>query len=652
VAALHAGKKRMAGAQAPADPALEEMHDLSFLQAHRSSAAHRAAHGEAPLYPVSVQVNYRHFDASQGITIRMDKATRTLTVVNGVNTSGIAWGRLTDKLSTTGWIELLVETSDSRRVSNDVKMYGAGFVEGLLTAVRTSQFYANFYQTMMKDYDSQEAYTNVQNMFWDQQKYVREKAHFTKGPAETEPTDPYWRHARYIYVQLWGMKDGYNHMARLRGVNMINMIDLMVINAHAEMPELLEIYSDTQVKQRRTFQERSAGLDLLQRGDRKNASAAAPAGGANGSALVKHNDTDSSWLANLTDANWERRLARHGHCSSLVRLSPNNRDLFVGHTTWNDYAKMTRIWKYYNFKLPGSLAATTLMGFSSYPGCVSSTDDFYIMDSGLSVMDTSLEILNPVIYNRVAEFPANKHIPNFMQVMVVNRLARSAGHWTTLFTERNNGMNSAQWTIVDYNQFTPGGTIGHDLLRVVEQVPGYSRHADMSAELLTKGYWASYNRPFFNEVRDMTGHTAAQETHGDLYSYANGPRALIFKRLSNAVTDLFDMRSLMNRNNFPHEGVKPNMAGHAISARMDMDSGIPNGGIDAKVTNACLFRRLQCQAISGPSHDKEPVFRWRRNGKEVFPGWPHFGLPDVWNFNWVQMTPSAMLPKLVDPQSC
>jgi hypothetical protein len=391
-------------------------------------------------------------------------------------------------------------------------------------------------------------------------------------------------------------------------------------------------------------------LDLLQRDARKNTTRAATPTGAKGT-LLELNDTDS-WLANLTDRDWEQRLARHGHCSSLVRLSPNNRDLFVGHTTWNDYAKMTRIFKYYNFNLPESLAASKMMGFSSYPGCVSSTDDFYLMDSGLAVMDTSLEILNPVLYNRVQEFPANKHIPNFMHVMVVNRLARTGSHWTTLFSEKNNGMLSAQWTVVDYKEFEVGGSVKHDLVRIVEQIPGYTRHADMSAELLTRGYWASYNRPFFNEVRDMSGHTAAQKAHGDLFSYDKGPRAKIFKRLSTSVTDLFDMRALMNRNTYPHESVWPNAAGHAISARMDLDSGIPNGGIDAKVTNNCLFRRLECQAISGPSHDSEPVFRWRKNGKELFPGWPHFGLPDVWDFTWVQITNSSSIERLQDPQSC
>merc|ERR1719382_1556444 len=92
--------------------------------------------------------------------------------------------------------------------------------------------------------------------------------------------------------------------------------------------------------------------------------------------------------------------------------------------------------------------------------------------------------------------------------------------------------------------------------------------------------------------------------------------------------------------------------GHAISARMDLEgpSHIPNGGIDAKVTNYCLFRRLQAQAISGPTRNGQPLFSWRDHGKDLFPGWPHLGLPDRWNFDWAQLTPSKLLPSAVDPK--
>ena len=58
---------------------------------------------------------------------------------------------------------------------------------------------------------------------------------------------------------------------------------------------------------------------------------------------------------------------------------------------------MTQVFKYYTFPLGGDAGSGTMtkaMAMSSYPGVISSTDDYYVMDSGLVVVDTSLEILN------------------------------------------------------------------------------------------------------------------------------------------------------------------------------------------------------------------------------------------------------------------
>jgi hypothetical protein len=325
----------------------------------------------------------------------------------------------------------------------------------------------------------------------------------------------------------------------------------------------------------------------------------------------------------------------------------------VGHTTWGDYAKMTRIFKYYHFDLPGAHTKAKTMGFSSYPGCISSTDDFYMLDSGLVIMDTSLEILNADMYNRVAEFPANAQVPDFMHVMTSNRMASSASHWAALFSEKNSGIDNAQWMIVDYNRFVPGKPVPEGTLWVLEQVPGMMFKKDMSSYLRDKGYFASYNRPFFPEVRSVSGHTAAEAEHGALYSYDKGPRANIFRNMAPLSEHLMDMRSIMNSNAWPNEGILPNDPGHAISARMDLGfSKIPNGGIDAKVVNRCLFRSLQCQAISGPSHTKQNPFKWRDGGADLMQGWPHMGLPDVWNFDWIQMSPTAKLQHLVDVDRC
>merc|ERR1719421_2765688 len=228
-------------------------------------------------------------------------------------------------------------------------------------------------------------------------------------------------------------------------------------------------------------------------------------------------------------------------------------------------------------------------------------------------------------------------------------MARSGPQWSMFFGEQNNGQDNAQWIIVDYNNFSPGGGVPDNTVLIVETIPGMVQKTDVSPQVDSSGYFASYNRPMGAAVRDATGHTAAEAFYGKLYSYGANPRAEIFASFASGIQNLFTIRNLMRRNEYPNEGVKPNEPGHPIAARNDLDmiNLLPNGAIDAKVTNRCLFRSLQCQAISGPTHDSQPVFKWKDGAVDVMAGWPHMGQPDVYDFDWVQMTPTKQLDSIV-----
>ena len=64
--------------------------------------------------------------------------------------------------------------------------------------------------------------------------------------------------------------------------------------------------------------------------------------------------------------------------------------------------------------------------------------------------------------------------------------------------------------VVDYNKFTPGHPLPKkDLCVVLEQMPGYIAVADMTAHLDQHRYWPSYNSPYFKEIQNVSGATAA-----------------------------------------------------------------------------------------------------------------------------------------------
>eukprot|EP00927_Polykrikos_kofoidii_P059847 TRINITY_DN5496_c0_g1_i1.p1 TRINITY_DN5496_c0_g1~~TRINITY_DN5496_c0_g1_i1.p1 ORF type:complete len:686 (-),score=96.34 TRINITY_DN5496_c0_g1_i1:49-2106(-) len=561
----------------------------------------------------------------------------------------VAWAKYNNTVSQNGWAYLSVVATDDRRVSDDARMYAAGFLEGLLSAKQIRDFQHNANDATFRGDTKHHALANIQELFGKELAMIRDKSGMKAGSAESTITNAWWRQARYALLQSWGVLDGYNRRVDAVKGKPMSMIDLMVLSSDGETPELEQAYDDEETLLRQSQREEAmeaksaAGASgFLQRSSsvHRARGSASPASKRTVQRAAHNRMAD---LRDLDDKKWLGIVRATGRCSALVRVTGGNRDLLVGHTTFSDYSEMTRIFKHYDLPLQGVKARR--MTFSSYPGVVGSTDDYYIMDSGLVVTETTVSMLSDEYYDRLNDSVTN--VPDFMRIMMANRLAGSGKEWAALMNSSASGTYSSQWMVVDYNKFTLGDPLRDGALFVIEQVPGMSHVEDMTVRLRTDGYWASENRAWFKDVRDSIGETDAEDLHGDLFSADRNPRARIFKATAPQVASLADMRNEMQRNRWPHEEggeVFGNEPEHAIAARGDLDQSNPNpnGAVDSKVTNACLAQRLSCDAISGPTHDSQHPFRWTdAKGRQLFPDVSHDGEPDVWNFDWVRMAPGG-----------
>lgn len=341
------------------------------------------------------------------------------------------------------------------------------------------------------------------------------------------------------------------------------------------------------------------------------------------------------------------RTTGSGSCSALIKLTEDQKELFFSHVTWNTYTSMLRIFKRYYLpyslnmrsgaKIPGNNIT-----FSSYPGAIFSIDDFYKINTGLAVMETTNGNYNEELWHLVD----GKAIMEFARVIIANRLAENGQDWVEIFSRYNSGTYNNQWMVVDYNKFSHGN-LEEGTLWVLEQVPGYIERQDMTYFLREKGYWASYNIPFFSEVFNRSGFPQMVAQHGPWFTHDGTPRAQIFKRDQHNVKDVNSLLKLMRYNDFMHDPLSkcecpPNNASaeNAISARCDLnpaDGTYPlkvlghrlHGGTDAKILSSQLFKNDEVVAVSGPTWDQQPPFKWSTSGYGKTP----LGQPDEFKFD-------------------
>jgi len=562
----------------------------------------------------------------------------------------LAWADYKNTVARNGWGYLSVKATADAQVSNDLKMYAAGFLEGFTTGKQIRDFQHNANALIKKDETQHSAMQNIRDLFAREVGTIcKQGGVHTNGTvlsSANQATDPWWQQARLMLLQGFGIMDAYNrHAANMSGLPM-SFVDLLVLNSDGETPELEMAYDFNEVLLRQDgggddnadafVQERHAVKRTRYiRGALEPSTVKA----AIAREKVRRKEAARRLRAD-PEAEWRRIKSATGRCSALVRLAAKNSDLFVGHTTFSDYSEMNRIWKYYDFPLgPG---VNQLMGFSSYPGVAGSTDDYYLMSSGLVVTETTVSMLSDSAFDKLNE--SSLAIPDFMRIMLSNKLAKNGKEWVDYMTKSATGTYNSQWMVLDYNLFTPNEQLKNGTLWVLEQAPGVSVSVDESSRLQREGFWGSENRGTFAAIRKISGEEDAEESIGAVFSADHNPRANIFAKTAPLVNMLADMRHEMQRNKWPHEiGAGP--PDHAIAARGDLAPGKaadPNGGVDSKVTNACLAKKLSADAIAGPTHDGQKPFKWTDpKGKDLFPDYPRDGLPDVWNFDWVRMTPTG-----------
>ncbi|KAF6260696.1 laminin A [Scenedesmus sp. NREL 46B-D3] len=436
---------------------------------------------------------------------------------------------------------------------------------------------------------------------------VDQQHQWLRQQVAANPDDAYWQVQGLLLAQLDGLYEGYNAAmaaadaaGTLPAGEWLSRESIMFLNSNGELYDLLDMFD---------AEEAQARLARMQPDE-----------------LLTH-------------------LALQGKCSALIKVTADLGDIVFGHSTWDSFTAMTRIYKHYQLQLqqvPGGVAGQGL-SFSSYPGELASDDDFYLTSSKLVVLETTNHIYNFTILE--------PRLSAKLAARARSQPAASNGSaWVDTFRRHNSGTYNNQYMVLDLKRFMPRRQLQEGLLWVAEQLPGVVEAADMT-QVLARGYWPSYNVAFFPDIYDKAGYPSLidhAQGKGPQYGdparwlmYQVSPRANIFRRDQGNVHALEDLKHLMRYNDYQNDAFSNGQPVASVCARGDLakKGAIPKGCYDTKVSSYSMALAMESEVVGGPTAQGQPAFQWGSKW-DVF---AHRGMPDRYDFKFEKQSAADLL---------
>ncbi|XP_075606888.1 phospholipase B-like 1 isoform X2 [Balearica regulorum gibbericeps] len=362
-------------------------------------------------------------------TVYWNRAEKTLQVKNTLDRSGDAYGFYNNTIQTTGWGVLEIRAGyGSQTLRNEDIMYAAGFLEGYLTAPHMYDHAANMYPQLIKNPTIRRG---VQNFMAKQDQWTRQQIRNNKD-------DPFWRHAGYIIAQLDGLYMGALEWAKLHKQTPLSIFDVQFLNAVGDLLDLIPALFE--------YSTRSGQCNVE--------------------------------LGSHGKYQWDM-----GHCSALIKVLPGYENIYFAHSSWFTYAATLRIYKHWNFNIVDPDTSTSRVSFSSYPGFLVSLDDFYILGSGLVMLQTTNSVFNQTLIKQVVP----ESLLAWQRVRIANMMADSGKTWAETFSKCNSGTYNNQYMVLDLKKVKLQKSLDDGALYIVEQIPTLVEYSDQT-NVLRKDY--------------------------------------------------------------------------------------------------------------------------------------------------------------------
>jgi hypothetical protein len=235
-----------------------------------------------------------------------------------------------------------------------------------------------------------------------------------------------------------------------------------------------------------------------------------------------------------------------GDCTIIMKDVED--DILAAHTTHNEYQQILRLFKSTTINwesYAGFMNTKTIRNSCRYGG-IGSKDDFYILDNGMIVMETSILIFNNSLY----ELIEYNTVPYFIRATVSHWMSSNNEEWINTFIKHNSGTHVAQWVLIDGNK----QKYDNNTVNLLDIIMDDYESFDITQKFKEQGYWASYNVPYSQRIWKTCNYDP------DTHSFTNDERAVIIKKHAHEVEDEDDLRRLIRLNEnstYPCGGIAP-----------------------------------------------------------------------------------------------
>ena len=505
----------------------------------------------------------------------------------------IAKGKYEKTRYKTGWD--LFESKTYNNANPIIQLYSIGIIEGILSQEEIKDYMNNFRYAL----GGNEKAIQLKQWFKEADENIKRKINNINSEKDNKFDLKSLSYLACLHAQINGLYKGYNLKSEEDDVD---IYELYLLNSEGNYDNTLAYM----------------GINQIEYNDNVNFE--------NDENLMKYYNTTKF------EEIW-RKLTRKSHCSAIVKLinENNEKNILFGHNTWTGFYELLRTYKSIDYAFEGDNQILGLkpikMKYSSYPGILFSGDEYYTIENNLAITQTSLSTIFPE--RLVNGLNKKEYIPEFMRIMTINFLSRTGKEWVKNFEKLYNGNHIyfASWIIVDYNKINSN----KNLIFIAEEVSENVMTIDYTKEFLKKGFYGSYNLPFFKEHTVQTG---ISYFNLNLDDKKYNPRGYLVKSLINEVNDIQSFQDLLTYNKYKMNDSKveddPSVDDpyNGIASRSE-----EYGTIDFKIIDKNLINNGNIYAYSGPIYGDNPNFK-PFNKNDIKSDLKNYmeGIPEEFNF--------------------